>query len=217
MYRWKNKKIITLIFSLALAISISIPSYVIYTSQPTEFDKLADEINREAKKYPSSMNLTQVLKTTEILKDKNNTYSARYTALENIVFFFSAGYAASHNPEMRAFGNSLKTFALEKFPQEYREGYFDISCADPVCGEKQDDELKEIQKKIKESGISSDKLDTILINYEQASYIPDKEEKKYGFGLVLLQLSKENNSQASAAAEELKEYLKTKYSFEYTN
>ncbi len=216
MPRWRNKKILLLILCLVVSLLIIIPLSLILTRE-SEADKLANEINSIAGNYPAYINGAQVKESSEIFKNKKLSSAQRYTALENIVYYFSVGYATSHNPDIRAYANSLKDPAKKNFPREYREEYFIINCADSSCGEKPDEKLKQIQKEISESGIPSDYLDGITTNLEQASYLPkDAVDKEYGFKLVLHQLDEQNNPKASAAAIHLKDYLKKKYSFEFT-
>lgn len=150
------------------------------------------------------------------LRDEQLSLSDRNEALKDIQFNFSTAYAISHKPEIREFSNEIDSFAKNNFPGSYRDWTYIISCADPTCGETPDEEIKQIQKEINDTGIIPAYLHTINTNLEQAIYIPKEQmdEKKYGFGLVIADLKLENNPKASAAADKLIDYIKRKYGIE---
>ena len=216
----RSKKVL-LLLSGALLLLIIIPFAFFVLSRytkTTQVKKVTEDIGKTSQKYGSFFNQDQVKEALATINNTKLSASERYKALDNITFYFSSAYAASHDPTIREYVLSLKDFAKKNFPKDYREGAFNLACGDPVCGEKPDAELKQIQKEINEAGIDADHLNTIKKNLEQASYIPVSEEddKKYGFGLVLSQLDEQNNPKASAAAVRLKDYLRKKYLFEFT-
>ncbi|KKQ35333.1 MAG: hypothetical protein US51_C0008G0002 [Microgenomates group bacterium GW2011_GWA2_37_6] len=216
IYRLKSKKLIFLILSIILLLFIPILIYFLLYFQKIDDKNLNKEIGTTVKKYNHNFNQEQISRALTRLNDDSLPDSERYKALEQIVFYFSTAYSASHEPELRAHVESLKTFAKNNFPKYYIEENFTVGCADPSCGEKPDEEMKKIQKEINEAGIRPEYLNTINKNLEQAIYIPNEQmdDKKYGFGLAIFQLKFENNPKASAAAQRLIDYLKRKYSIE---
>lgn len=217
---FKSKKfLLTLIIFLIIAIIGVFIHYQIQKNKKAEIsNQTSKEISKKADNYKASFNPNQVQASLNILNNNKLSDKERYKALKDITFYFSIAYANSHDPDVRVYVLSLKDFAKKNFPKDYQEADFNIPCADPGCGEKPDEEIKQIRKEINESGIDPEYLRTINANFDQASYIPISEDfdKQYGFGLVLSQLEDMNNPKASAAAQRLKNYLKVRYSFDYT-
>lgn len=216
----KSKKfLIFLILIIVLFLLISIIFYKFNQVQKNNVKKVSEVISKKTDNYKAFLNPLQVESSLDILNNKKLPNADRYKALQNITFYFSLAYSNSHDPDIRTYISSLKDFAKENFPKEYQEADFIINCADPTCGEKQDNDIKQIRKEINDSGIDPIYLRTINTNFDQASFIPISQDfdKQYGFGLVLGQLEELNNPKASSAAMHLKIYLKKKYSFEYSN
>ena len=214
---WRNKKILLLILTVILLLVIPVLIYFLYfqkigggnKSDVKDTNIITGGILTNVGKNKIHFNEVQVREALDRLNNGSLSDLDRYEALKDLAFYFGTAYAASHKPELREYVNSLKSFAKDNFPKYYEEGLFDVGCADSVCGEKPDEEIKQIQKEINEAGIDADHLNTINKNLEQASYIPASEvDKKYGFTLVLHQLDQQNNPKASAAAMHLKDYLK---------
>ncbi|GEM_PF-3100831 len=213
-----SKKLIFLISCFVFLLFL-IPTVLFLFLQDSKGDKKAEEIGTTATKYKRYLNQDQIENALNILRNEKLPSEQRYESLKDLAFYFSTAYAASHEPAIREYVGSIKSFAKTNYPKYYEEGLFDVGCADPSCGEKPDEEIKQIQKEINEAGIQIEYLDTINKNLEQSIYIPIEQidDKKYGFELVIEQLIFENNPKASAAAEHLTNYVKRKYSIEFTD
>lgn len=227
MRRFKNKNIIILIPLIIFLLIIFFLIFFIYfynagnkiglnNQELTNFNKKINSIVEKDNKYfdPSQFKEAFAKLNNEKLSDLEH-----YKALEDIAFYFSVAYAASHNPEIRNYVNSIKSFAKNNYPKYYNKEPFNVGCADPVCGEKPDAEFQQIKKEINETGIAFEYLNTINKNLDQAIYIPIEqiEEKKYGFMLVISQLETNDNPKASAAAKRLTDYIKKKYSIKFND
>jgi hypothetical protein len=152
-------------------------------------------------------NLDTITNSTKSDKDK-------YLALQNLLFYYSAEYSKTKNPELRKYAmNSIGGYASTSFPKLYSKENFEIPCADPSCGEDLDNDEKAILEKINKSGLSDYVKETIIINYKTASYTPisNSFDKKMGMSLVVSQLTRYNDPIASQAAQDLKNYLYNKY------
>lgn len=216
-----SKRLILLILSIILLLVIAVLTYFLYFQKPAELKNseiVTEGVQKQLEINGKYFNKTLVNEALDRINNESLSDEQRYEALKDLSFYFSTAYAASHKPELRAYTESIETFTRENFPKFYEEGLFIIGCADPSCGEKPDGEIKQIQKEINEAGIAFEYLNTINKNLEQAIYIPNEqiEDKKYGFGLAIYQLKFENNPKASAAAEHLTDYVKRKYSIEFT-
>lgn len=217
----KKRSLILILIPLLIILILSLIGiyYFINANRLTDSKQVSTKIKEISQKNKSSLDYGRIEKQLEILNNEKLSSKERYIALENIAFYFATSYAAVKNPEYRKFVSSLGDYAKQNFPDQYKDSTFNLGCSDAQCGEKPDQEFKQIQKEINEAGIEKAYLDTINRNLEQAGFIPsqseiDKTEKKFGYSLVIDNLLFFNNPKASAAAEHLREYANKKYNFD---
>lgn len=223
MHKLKSKKLIGVVLSLVVLIIIIILTFLLFL-QPhfankklAETDTLTKDVNQKLEIYGHHFNNYQVEESLRIMNDESLSESERYEATKNLSFYFSTAYSASHEPELRNYAENITIYAQENFSDLYEKELFTIGCADPVCGETPDEEIKQIHKEILDLDIEVEYLDSIIKNLDTAIYIPVNDdrilEKEFGFGLVIQQLQFQNNPEASKAATRLQEYAERKYTF----
>lgn len=182
-------------------------------------DTLTNDVNSQLLKFSEHFNHAQVKEALDRISDKSIPKKERYEALKDLSFYFASAYSSSHNPELRRNSEIVKTFAAKNFPEYYKDesGIFELTCSDPLCGDRPDEELRLIHDEVKKLKVTSEYLGTINYNLEQAIYIPrdNIDEKMYGFELAVSQLEILNNNEASAAAKKLRDYLQKKYSLNF--
>jgi hypothetical protein len=223
---FKNKKVRYLVFILIifLVIIAILSSYLVYKSyvKPSpeiQVDNVTKVIETTLDTIPTGTNPAQVEEALKILNNPSLTDEQRYAGLSNLVFYFATGYSITYDPKLREIvRNDLNNLAKNMFPDQYEEGYFELPCTDPTCGDSADSELLAIQKEIKELDLIPEYHNTINSNLQQTIYLSEKDnkdDKMYGFAIVISGLEIEGVNTASESAKKLREYVKKKYDVEF--
>jgi hypothetical protein len=222
MLKSNNKRVSILILSILVLLLILIAilsGFIIYLNKysglkRTNTSNLSSSVKETVGKNKYYFSEKQVQSALNKISNKSLSDSERYKGLSNLAFYFAVAYSASHNPALRDYVVSLNKYGKENFPKDYNAPDFDVSCSDPDCGEKPDDEFYKIEKEIRESGIKPLYEDTIIKNFEIAYYTPikDIENKNVVLTITINQLKSLGDPEASSAAKHIINYAKKKYS-----
>lgn len=223
-----TKKKFVLIISLFLTIFIIAISFIILYYKPTPYDDKKyyknDEIVKTAQELGSKGMATRVKKAVDKFSNTKLSDDQRYKALEDVYFYFAAAYTTTYNPKLREYINKdFNNYYKEQLPKFYNDvenyGKFDIPCADPICGKNIDSDLNKIISLINELQVDPVIKGSSISDLKTAAYKPDnneidKQDKIYGFKLVIRLLNSAEDKNASETAKMLSDYLRKNYNIQ---
>lgn len=199
--------IIVIVLSSSLIIFLSFKE----KSDSSLLDKKTNELIQGSTHKPMPDSIRPLF--TQV-SNKKLSSKQRYDALVKIKDYLSSLYNETKSPEIRNYiREDLKKFAESNFADQFIQEEFDLTCADPSCGEKIDPEMTSVLGKIKKINMPEIYRDTIMYNLNLALLIPDEEieEKETGLSLSVIQLEGVGIPEASETAKLIREYAKDRY------
>ncbi|MBP9716871.1 MAG: hypothetical protein KBD51_02905 [Candidatus Levybacteria bacterium] len=121
--------------------------------------------------YPDAINPSRVEEKFAILEDKKNTNEARYSALDNLAFFYGSAYSDTNNPRIKKYLLDLGKYGEKEFPTLYKKGPFNPVCQDTTCAPATPEEIKSIISQIKSSDMPKEDMERINKNLANASMV----------------------------------------------
>lgn len=186
------------------------------TSNSRSSVKFTNDVKSKILSYTNNAPLPErINRYLTIINNPKSSDQEKYNALTALEFFFSMQYISSFDPTVRSYVNdTMNNFAKNNLSKYYKKADFNIPCSDPTCGNKIDSKGQEIIDSISNNNqIEPIYKDTILSNLKTTLYLPDvnKQDKASGLNIVVTQLQKLNNNQASKSAKLLIDYFHNRY------
>ncbi len=184
---------------------------------PDELTLLDREGGKISYLYPNYISQVRVEEKFKILHDKKLTEQERYSALDNLAFFFGSAYSDTNDAKIRKYLVNLGKYGEKEFPALFKKGPFNPVCQDPSCAPPTPEEIKSIITQIKSSDAPKEDIERITKALSNASMVEDDAEdfKFYAYNQAYTDIKSVADTSSSSALlkthEDLGIFLSKKY------